>query len=325
MIVLYRRRHFPILAIMVLTFATASHGQTQPSTRGTRRAPISNSPREQLAFTNGDLKAINPALPTLFIVGDSTAARNNDPDHRGWGAVLVDYFDTTRINLVNQAQGGASFPSYYATRWPAVVDAIKPGDFVVIEFGHNGGHLPGTGEETRQGPARTGSAGPEVTLHTYGWYVRKFITDARAKGATPIVSTTTVRNIWTNPNATFRDGTIVDKKDNYTPADDRVERGMGQVMENGKRSMSVWARQVADEEKAPFVDHSEITADLYEKMGRESVAKFFPADHTHTSTDGAIANAETFIAGLKALSNMPLVDYLNDKGKAIVAYKAAVQ
>ena len=85
--------------------------------------------------------------------------------------------------------------------------------------------------------------------------------------------------------------------------------------------MSVWAKQVAEEEKVPFVDHSEITADLYEKMGRESVAKFFPADHTHTSTDGGVTNAETLIAGLKTLPNMPLVDYLNEKGKAIAAYK----
>src|SRR2546423_1105718 len=226
-----------ILIIFALTFVNALEGQTQPSTRGARRAPISTSPREQLPFTNGDLKSTDAALPTLFIAGDSTAARNNDADHRGWGAVLVDYFDTAKINLVNQAQGGASFPSYYAARWPAVVEAMKPGDFVVIEFGHNGGHLPGIGEEPRQGPARTGAAGPEVTLHTYGWYVRKFIPDARAKGATPIVSTTTVRNLWTNPNATFRDGSIVDKKEDYQPAGDRGERGMGQVMENGKRSM----------------------------------------------------------------------------------------
>src|SRR2546423_1656486 len=138
-----------ILIIFALTFVNALEGQTQPSTRGARRAPISTSPREQLPFTNGDLKSTDASLPTLFIVGDSTAARNNDADHRGWGAVLVDYFDTARINLVNQAQGGASFPSYFATRWPAVVDAMKAGDFVVIEFGHHRGSPSRTGDRTR--------------------------------------------------------------------------------------------------------------------------------------------------------------------------------
>jgi hypothetical protein len=88
--------------------------------------------------------------------------------------------------------------------------------------------------------------------------------------------------------------------------------------------MSLWAKQVAQAEKIPFVDHCEITADLYEKIGREATAKLFIQDHTHTTTEGAIVNAETFIAGLKALPNMPLNDFYNDKGKAIAAYKPAV-
>ena len=86
-----------------------------------------------------------------------------------------------------------------------------------------------------------------------------------------------------------------------------------------------WAKQVADEEKEPFVDHSNITADVYEKLGPDEVAKFFPADHTHTSTDGAVLNAETFIAGLKALPEMPLEEYLNEKGRAIKPYVPAAQ
>jgi rhamnogalacturonan acetylesterase len=267
--------------------------------------------REQQPFTNGSLTDINPALPTLFITGDSTAARNSADIQRGWGAVLLDYFDTSKINLVNYAQGGASFPSYYSGRWTQVVAALRPGDFVVIEFGHNWGHLNGIGEETG-----TGRDGGEV--HTFGWYIRKFAGDVRSKKATPIISTTTVRNIWTNPNAKFTDSTIVSKNDKYSPADDKVERSMGQPLDNG---MSLWARQVCEQEKIAFVDHCRITAELYEKMGREAVAKLFIQDHTHTTTDGAAINAETFIAGLKGLTEMPLVDFLNNKGKAIAAYK----
>ena len=133
---------------------------------------------------------------------------------------------------------------------------------------------------------------PKPSTLTAGTRANSFKTPR--EGATPIVSSTTVRNIW-------KDG--------------KVERGMGQML--------VWARQVADEEKAPFVDHSNITADIYEKIGPEEIAKFFPADHTHTSTDGAVLNAETFIAGLKALPDMPLVKYLNEKGQAIEAYHPA--
>ena len=267
--------------------------------RGPRRGAISRSPREQVPFTNENFDKVNPNLPTLIIAGDSTAAQNQDPDHRGWGAVLVDYFDTDKVNVINRAIAGRSFRTYFGeNRWQDVVDHLKPGDFVVIEFGHNDGggansangrgDVPGTGDETQEVTRRNGT---KETVHTYGWYCRKFIQDARAKGATSIVSSTTVRNNW-------KDG--------------KVERGLGQ--------MPVWAHKVADEQKTLFLDHSNITADLYEKMGQEAVGKYFPADPTHTSTDGAVTNAEMLIAGLKALPALPLVEFLNEKGKRIEAY-----
>jgi hypothetical protein len=93
---------------------------------------------------------------------------------------------------------------------------------------------------------------------------------------------------------------------------------MGQPLDNG---MISWARQVCQPEKIAIVDHCQITAELYEKMGREAVAKLFIQDHTHTTTEGAVINAETLIAGLKALKEMPLVKFLNDKGSAIASYK----
>jgi rhamnogalacturonan acetylesterase len=282
----------------------ATPGKSSPQPRGASGA-ASSYVREHIPFTNESLTGIDPSLPTLFIAGDSTAARNSSDIQRGWGAVLVDYFDTSKINLVNCAQGGASFPSYYASRWPQVVAAIKPGDFVIVEFGHNGGHLNGTGEETR-----IGIGGREV--QTFGWYIRKCAGDVRAKGATPIISTPTVRNIWTNPNAKFTDSAIVSRNEKYTSADDKVERSMGQPLDNG---MISWAKQVCEQEKIAFVDHCQITAELYEKMGRESVGKLFIQDHTHTTTEGAVINAETFITGLKTLKDMPLVNFLNDKGK----------
>ena len=55
-------------------------------------------------------------------------------------------------------------------------------------------------------------------------------------------------------------------------------------------------------------------------MGQEAVEKYFPADRTHTSTDGAVTNAETLVAGLKALPALSLVGFLNEKGQRIEAY-----
>src|SRR5580693_9332607 len=82
---------------------------------------------------------------------------------------------------------------------------MKAGDFVLMQFGHNDGgslnqnpmraSLKGIGEETQE--VQDPKTGQKETVHTYGWYMRKYIVDARAKGATPIVLSPVPRNIWT--------------------------------------------------------------------------------------------------------------------------------
>lgn len=254
--------------------------------------------RDEGPWTPTSFEKVNPELPTLVIASDSTAATGR-PRTRGWGAVLMDYFDQDQINVVNAAVGGRSFRSFTREgRWQRIVEQLKPGDFVIIEFGHNDGGDPrnskgrgdvrGIGDDTVviQQPD-----GTEEIVHSFGWYLRKYIRETREKGATPIVSTTTVRNIW---------------------GDGKVERGMGQMRE--------WALQVAQQENAPFVDHSNIAADVYEELGPEKTKSFHPQDHTHTNIDGAVLNAETLIAGLRTLEDLPLLEFMNEKGRSIEAH-----
>lgn len=286
-----------VLALTALA-AAQTLPSTQPARAAARRGPISSSPRDKLPFTKSNFNGLNPNLPTLIITGDSTAA-TGDPDHRGWAAVLVDYFDTSKVNLVNRGVGGARFNSYLAAYWPAVMAAVKPGDFVVIEFGHNSGPLAGIGEETANVPGRGGGT---TVMHTHGWYLRKFIADVREKKGIPIVSTLTLRNYW-------KDGKVERLKDLTPPT------GSG---------MSEWSRQVAAQENALLVDHSNIIGDRYDALGKDAVAQFFAGtEYLHTDTEGAIVNCEAFIAGLKAIPDMPLVNDLNEKGQAIEAYKPA--
>lgn len=239
-------------------------------------------------------------LPTLFVVGDSTA---NNANHRGWGDPLADYFDASKIRVVNRARGGRSSRTFYAEGlWDKVRAELKPGDFVLLEFGHNDGgpvdkekfrgSLPGLGEETQD---VTVADGKVETVHTFGWYMRKFIADTKAKGATAIVLSPTVRNVW-------KDG--------------KVERAMG--------SYGQWAAAVAKSEGVAFLDHSDAIADEYEKLGPEKVKAFFPEDHTHTSPEGADLNASLVVGALKGLGDSPLVAYLSAKGKAVPEYPAAV-
>ena len=222
----------------------------------------------------------NPRLPNLFVVGDSTA-NNNANGGRGWGDPFIAYFDPAKIKVLNRARGGRSSRTFVTEGlWDKVLAEMKPGDFVLIQFGHNDGaaindasrargSLPGLGEETQE--IDNLLTKQHEVVHTYGWYMRKMIGDTKANGATPIVLSLTVRNIW-------KDG--------------KVERGSGHYRE--------WAAEVARSEHVLFIDLTGLIADRYEKLGAEKVKELFGPDHTHTSPAGAELNASLVVEGIKA-------------------------
>lgn len=129
------------------------------------------------------------------------------------------------------------------------------------------------------------------TVHTFGWYLRKYVADTRAKGATPILCSLVPRKIWV-------DGKIRRNTSTY--------RG--------------WTQQVAEQEHVAFVDLNEIIAERYDAMGEKAVDPLFGDPHTHTTLAGAQLNAECVVAGLKALPHDPLAAYFSAKGKAIKAF-----
>src|SRR3954463_8372489 len=83
--------------------------------------------------------SINPKLPTLFIVGDSTV-HNGTRGQVGWGEPGAAFFDPAQVRVVNRAIGGRSSRTFQTEgRWDKVLAELKPGDFVLIQFGHNDG------------------------------------------------------------------------------------------------------------------------------------------------------------------------------------------
>jgi lysophospholipase L1-like esterase len=246
----------------------------------------------------------NPALPTLFLVGDSTV-RNGHGDGAngqwGWGEPLVDYFDPAKINVVNRAIGGRSSRTYITEgHWQEVLDRLKPGDFILIQFGHNDsgplddtsrarGTLPGTGDESREieNPIQK----RHETVHTFGWYMRQYVQQAHQKGATIILCSLIPRKIW---------------KD-------------GHVVRNSPDGYAGWAKQIAQQEHVPFIDLNEIIAREYDALGEEAVEPLFADPHTHTSLKGAQINAEAVITGLKLLQPDPLKQYFSAKAATISA------
>jgi lysophospholipase L1-like esterase len=251
-------------------FAQNQTPAAPPQTHVTTRAPL------------------NPALPTLFIVGDSTARNQAD---LGWADHFAPLFDTTKINIANRAIAGRSSRSYVDEgHWAEVLGEIEPGDYVLLQMGHNDGgdlagakpigELKGIGEETQDVPQTKGPlAGQVETIHTYGWYQRKFIAEIRRKGATPILLTLTIRNIWT---------------------DGQIERDMG---------YDEFIRQVGAQEHVAVADMATLEADYLQALGPEKTAVFFPIDHTHTSAEGAAMNAGFVAESLRRIHS-PVMAYM---------------
>ena len=250
--------------------------------------------------------AINPALPTIFVAGDSTAARGRGERQQGWGVPFADYFDPAKVNVVNRAVGGLSSRTFLTQgHWARVLGMLKSGDIVMMQFGHNDGgafndtsrargSIKGVGEETEEIDNQLTKQ--HEVVHSYGWYLRRFIADARNRGATPIVCSLVARK-------TREDGLIARNKDSYAG----------------------WAEEVARREGVAFVDLNEIIARRYDALGHDKVMTLFPQttpdEHTHTNWAGAEVNAECVIAGLKALPDRPLAPFFSAKAADVAPYK----
>jgi lysophospholipase L1-like esterase len=270
------------LPALLLFTAIGVHAQAPPASAAQPLpAPVQTSAAKELT--------LNPALPTVFIVGDSTA-RNQA--NLGWGDHLARYFDTSRINVANRAIAGRSTRTFINEgHWDKVLAEMKPGDYVLLQLGHNDGGaldgpkprgtLRGLGDESKDVPQMDGHV---ETVHTFGWYQRKYIAETRAKHATPIILTLTIRNIWT----TGADGR------------QRIERDMG---------YDAAIRQLASDQQVLLVDMANYEADHLEASGQEETALLFPLDHTHSSTEGAELNAQIFVRALRATQS-PLIGYL---------------
>ncbi|HEX9201603.1 MAG TPA: GDSL-type esterase/lipase family protein [Acidobacteriaceae bacterium] len=258
------------------------------------QAPPPDAPPQ----TNVPVRApLNPKLPTLFIVGDSTAS--NGPN-LGWGDHLANYFDTTKINVANRAHAGRSSRSYMVEgAWDRTLAEIKPGDYVMLQWGHNDGgdlggakprgSLHGLGEETQDVPQTVGvMAGKTETIHTYGWYNRKYIADIEAKGATPMMLSLTEQDIWV-PDA----------------------NGVPQL-KHGMAGYDKMEQQIAETAHIAYIDMGAVESERLQSMGQEKAHLLFPIDHTHTSAEGAEENAQSVAIALE-MAKSPLVAYLKEK------------
>lgn len=233
--------------------------------------------------------------PVFYIIGDSTV-KNGDGtgknNQMGWGSVITPFFDTTKISVRNHAIGGRSSRTFITEgRWTKILETLKKGDYVIMQFGHNDasplddtararGTIRGIGEDstTIYNPIRK----IQEVVHTYGWYMRKYVRETKAKGAIPIVCSLVPRNNW-------KDGKVGRSSDSW----------------------ALWAKQVAEQEGVYYIELNGLIADKYDAMGQTAVKLFFQADNTHTNNDGAKLNAEVVANELKTVNPGKIKKYMN--------------
>lgn len=229
-------------------------------------------------------------LPTLWIVGDSTV-KSASP-LRGWGQELGRFFDPAKITLANRAIGGRSARTFYTEgRWQEILSALKPGDFVIIQFGHNDvgpldargkfrGSIKSIGDETEK---VTHPDGREEEVRSYGWYLREFARTAREKQAKVILC---------------------------SPVPHMKFDGEGKFVHDWKE-WRPWVEACAKAERAAFLDLADRIGRAYEALDRASVEGHFADKGTHTNATGALFNAAAVFRGLREIPTNPLGPFMN--------------
>ncbi|WP_455672927.1 pectinesterase family protein [Phocaeicola sp.] len=221
---------------------------------------------------------------TVFMIGDSTMANkalDGGNRERGWGHVLGGFF-SEEVRVENHARNGRSSKSFIDEGlWKVVINRVKPGDYVFIQFGHN---------DEKADAARHTDPGT-----TFDDNLRRFVKETRAKGGIPVLFNSIVRrNFRRNENAVAED-------------DVRKELSKGGGAEEGEVLIDTHGkylespRNVASELDVPFIDMNKLTHDLVQGMGTEASKKLFMwvpegvcaacpkgrADNTHLNIEGA--------------------------------------
>ena len=189
---------------------------------------------------------------TIFIIGDSTSADKQNPQtnpERGWGMMLQGCFDR-HVLVSNHAVNGRSSKSFITEgRWQRVLEQLRPGDYVVIQFGHN---------DEKQDTARHTEPGG-----TFDENLSRFVREAREREATPILMNAVVRRNFFQAS----DGSAEDEALRNTKYEDEQVNSDTLIDTHGAYLLS--PRRVAEQMGVVFIDANRITHDLEQGMGIE--------------------------------------------------------
>ncbi len=245
---------------------------------------------------------------TIFVIGDSTAA-NKDLSkgklERGWGMALQCFFDDN-IRVDNHAVNGRSSLSFINEgRWDKVLEKIKPGDYVIIQFGHNDEKAP---KDRHTDPGST-----------FDYNLAKYVRETREHGGIPVLMNCVVRRNFLVKapeiaddellrNSTFKDGV-------------KMVEGDSLIDTHGLYRQA--PRDVAERMNVHFVDANQITHDLEQGLGKEGSKKlhmwYLPGTEP-TEPNGKQDNTHYNIYGAHVVAKL-LADALCEEIPVLKAYR----
>lgn len=246
------------------------------------------------------------SLPTIYMIGDSTMANKvldgGNPE-RGWGQMLPGCL-SEEIRVDNHAVNGRSSKSFIDEgRWDTVLALLQPGDYLFIQFGHN--------DEKADPKRHTDANGGSFDAN-----LRRFVTEARSKGAIPVLFNSIVRRNFGSADAQavaeavmqddIRRGVNPDAK-REAQAEAEPEKGDKLIDTHGAYLDS--PRNVAQELNVPFVDMNKLTHDLVEGMGPEASKQLFmwvPAGKVAAMPKGREDNTHLNIFGARRVASLTI-------------------
>ena len=234
---------------------------------------------------NGDAPAVKSIhiektedCPTIYLCGNSTVTDQGNEPWASWGQMVPRWFNAN-VAVANHAESGLTAGSFLAqNRLDKIMTTLKKGDYVICEFGHN--------DQKEKSP---GSG----AWYNFSYNLKKFIDNARGKGATVIFCTPTQRRRFAEDKKT-----IVETHGDYPAAMEAVAR----------------------RENVPVIDLHQMTREFFQTLGYEDSkralvhypANTYPgqtkplADNTHFNTYGAYEVAKMVVKGMKDLG-LPIV------------------
>jgi pectinesterase len=248
-------------------------------------------------------------ITTIFVIGDSTAANKDTTGgklERGWGMMLQNCFDADHIVVDNHAVNGRSSKSFLDEgRWDKVLEKIHPGDYVIIQFGHN--------DEKAQ-PNRHTDPGS-----TFDYNLARYVRETREHGGIPVLMNSVVRrNFFMKAPKVADDEQL--RNTVFSDAEHLVE---GDTLIDTHGLYRVAPLDVARRMNCHFIDANRITHDLEQGLGREASKKlhmWFRPGEDPSMPQGKQDNTHYNIYGAQVVAGL-LADALCEEIPLLKTYR----